>query len=138
MDQLLVSQKLESLRRCIQRVENKGPESAEILRSDLDLQDIIVLNLSRAVQLCVDIASHLIADTNQPSPTTMGESFDLLVKLNAIDVQIATKLRKAVGFRNIVVHNYEEINWDIVYAIYSQGLGDFKQFAKQISQYCEL
>ena len=138
MDQLVVSQKLESLRRCLCRVESKSPVSAKILSEDADLQDIIVLNLSRAIQLCVDIASHIIVDTELPSPTTMGESFELLVKAGAIDTQTASKLRKAVGFRNIAVHNYEQINWDIVHAIASQGLGDFKQFVKQISLYSGL
>lgn len=138
MDQLVISQKLESLRRCLRRVETKRPDSAKILSEDADLQDIIVLNLSRAIQLCVDIASHIIVDTDLPSPTTMGESFDLLLKAGAIDAQTAGKLRKAVGFRNIAVHNYEQIDWDIVHAIYTQGLGDFKQFVKQISLYSGL
>jgi hypothetical protein len=56
MDWDLIEQKLESLRRCIGRVRERCPESAAILSRDYDAQDILALNLTRAVQLCVDIA----------------------------------------------------------------------------------
>jgi len=53
MDPDLISEKLESLRRCLQRVQKKCPATPEELMEDPDLQDIISLNLTRAVQLCV-------------------------------------------------------------------------------------
>ena len=62
MDREVVAEKLESLRRCLQRVSEKCPPDVETLLRDFDLQDILALNLSRAVQLCVDIAAHLVAD----------------------------------------------------------------------------
>ena len=55
MDQVIFDQKLESLRRCIKRVKEKTPPHVTKLIEDQDLQDILVLNLTRAVQLCVDI-----------------------------------------------------------------------------------
>src|SRR5207249_12175937 len=54
MDPDLISEKLESLRRCVQRVQKKCPATPEELMEDPDLQDIISLNLTRAVQLSVD------------------------------------------------------------------------------------
>lgn len=51
MDQLILAEKLESLRRCITRIEDKKPSSVELLVQDPDRQDILVLNLTRAVQL---------------------------------------------------------------------------------------
>lgn len=61
MDATVVAQKLESLRRCLVRIETKCPTDPAQLEADFDLQDIVSLNLSRAVQLCVDIGAHLIA-----------------------------------------------------------------------------
>ncbi len=55
MDWPLIEQKLESLRRSIQRVKEKCPKSAAVLGSDCDAQDILSLNFTRAVQMCVDI-----------------------------------------------------------------------------------
>ena len=92
MDRAVVDQKLESLRRCILRIESKAPPTAEGLASDFDLQDIISLNLSRAVQLTVDIGAHLISELNLPAPDTMGQTFDLLERAGLIDAALALRL----------------------------------------------
>lgn len=135
MDQQVIAQKLESLRRCILRVESKTPADLPTLTNDPDVQDVVVLNLTRAVQLCVDIASHLIADSPESAPGTMGESFTTLAKLQIIDETTANNLKRAVGFRNVAVHDYEDIDWAIVYAICTKHLDDFRQFAQKIMQY---
>lgn len=132
MDQQLVALKLESLRRCLKRVHDKCPADAELLQHDMDLQDIIVLNLTRAVQLCVDIAGHLVAFSDEAVPATMGETFAALQRIGVIDSVVADNLRKAVGFRNVAVHNYDEVDWDIVYVIATQHQQDFEQFARQV------
>lgn len=41
-------------------------------------------------------------------------------------------MKKAVGFRNLAVHNYDAINWAIVYALATQHLDDFKAFARAV------
>lgn len=68
MDQVILTQKLDSLRRCTQRMEEKTPSSVDQLILDPDVQDILVLNLTRAVQLCVDIGSHVISESNELTP----------------------------------------------------------------------
>lgn len=132
MDAIL-EQKVESLRRCIQRVSEKTPDNVSRLIDDADLQDILVLNLARAVQLCVDIGSHVISQTDEPAPTTMGSVFMTLAKLNIISTATSESMRKAVGFRNVAVHNYEAINWEIVFAICTRSLDDFRQFAQEVT-----
>lgn len=138
MDNELIEQKLESLRRCLQRIQGKCPSSAETLASDPDLQDIVVLNLTRALQLCVDIGTHLISGMDTPPPSTMGQTFDLLAEIGVINTELAIRMKKAVGFRNIAVHNYEAINWQIVHAIATSHLNDFKDFAQAVARNIEL
>ncbi|OGB33293.1 MAG: hypothetical protein A3F78_16495 [Burkholderiales bacterium RIFCSPLOWO2_12_FULL_61_40] len=133
MDREVVEQKLESLRRCLQRIETKCPSDANMLVAEFDLQDIISLNLSRAVQLCVDIGAHLISEMNNPPPDTMGQTFDILAQTGLLDASLASNLKKAVGFRNIAVHNYEAINWHIVHSIVKNHLTDFAAFAHVVS-----
>ncbi len=110
MDQVIFAQKLESLRRCIQRVEEKTPSNVDQLIHDPDVQDILVLNLTRSVQLCVDIGSHVISESDELAPTTMGEVFLTLKTLGAITPATCDSMQKAVGFRNVAVHNYDVIN----------------------------
>jgi uncharacterized protein YutE (UPF0331/DUF86 family) len=132
MDEIILEQKLESLRRCIERIQLKCPDDVLILQQDYDLQDILSLNLSRAVQLCVDIAAHLIASSAMKAPDTMGQAFDVLVSMNVINETLALRLKKSVGFRNLAVHNYDEINWEIVHHIARFHLIDFTDFAQAV------
>jgi len=138
MDRQVVDQKLESLRRCLLRIQEKFPADVAELQNNFDLQDIIALNLSRAVQLTVDIGSHLISTMNMPAPETMGQTFDILAQQNVLPVSVADQLKKSVGFRNIAVHNYEAINWQIVHSIVSIHLKDFTQFAKAVAHWVDL
>ena len=137
MDKDIIKSKMESLIRCINRIKDKKPESVEILKKDLDIQDIISINIERAVQLCVDIGSHVLADYSIPTPKTMSNVFIVLAQNKIIDDNLANKLAKAVGFRNIAVHSYQTINWETVFQIITTELEDFKQFIKEIMKLIE-
>ena len=132
MNREVVEAKLESLRRCVGRIRDKTPDSAEMLAADYDLQDIISVNLERAVQACVDIAAHLITDSEASPPTTMAAGFAALRSLGILPEELAQRMQKAVGFRNISVHSYQEIDWEIVYSIITARLGDFSAFASRV------
>ena len=62
----------------------------------------------------------------------MGQTFDVLATAGLIDPELANRMKKAVGFRNIMVHSYDEIDWAIVHTIGHTYLDDFKAFAKAI------
>ena len=131
------TEKLNSLNRCLRRLHEKRPSSLEELRDDIDRQDIIAINLERAVQLCVDIASILLADSEGPPPQTMGESFRRLAESNIISQDGAKKLIKAVGFRNLSVHAYAKIDWEIVYELLDNDIEDLRSFGRAITVYLE-
>jgi uncharacterized protein YutE (UPF0331/DUF86 family) len=128
----VILKKMSSLQRCLDRLEEKRPERWEALLEDIDLQDIISVNLERAVQLIVDIGLQALAELGVQSPETMGEVFTSLQKEAVLSLELAARLKGAVGFRNIAVHEYEEIDWSIVHAILVKHLDDFSQFMKRI------
>ncbi len=132
MDTDILRAKLESLARCVKRIEGRRPDSAAALAGDLDAQDIISLNLERAVQLCVDAGSHLLLDYDIPSPDSMAGVFLALGKLELLSGPLAERMAKAAGFRNIAVHEYQQVDWNIVYAIVTTRLGDFREFASAV------
>jgi len=94
MDQQLIQEKIESLRRCINRIETKRPQAVEKLTENLDLQDILSINLERAVQLCVDIGSHIIAQSESSPSATMVKTFDQLADEDIITTSTATNLKR--------------------------------------------
>jgi uncharacterized protein YutE (UPF0331/DUF86 family) len=124
--------KLSSLMRCLKRIEFRVPENAEVLARDFDLQDIISVNLQRAVQTCVDIASHIISELDLKPPLTMAQSFERLSEAGIISDNVNERMKKSVGVRNIAVHEYFSIDWGIVYNVSTQNLHDFKDFASEI------
>jgi uncharacterized protein YutE (UPF0331/DUF86 family) len=133
MDKAIIDEKLESLRRCVHRIEEKRPASVDILKSDPDLQDIISVNLTRAVQVAVDIATHILANSDEPAPESMGQTFRQLAEGGMIPNEIAARMIAAVGFRNVAVHSYREIDWNIVHTICHDQLDDFRAFARHVS-----
>lgn len=137
MDRILIQEKLESLRRCVVRFEGRCPGSAQALHDDPDLQDIVSLNLTRAVQLAVDLGAHLVAASGERPPGTMGETFDRLRDMGVLDDRLAAGLKGAVGFRNIAVHNYEAIDWTVVHGLCRERGADFRAFARAVVAFRE-
>ena len=132
MDRDVVTAKLESLRHCVERVRTRTPASVEELSSFYDTQDIICLNLERAVQACVDIAAHIVSDTECTVPDSMAGTFDALERQGVLSRDLTERMRRAVGFRNISVHAYQTLDWEIVYSIATERLGDFVEYGLAI------
>lgn len=132
MGELVLEKKIESLIKCLKRIETRTPQEKAQFMQDLDAQDVIVLNLTRAIQLCVDIAMHLIANSDSVTPQTMSESFSVLKNMGVIDNNLSIKMKKSVGFRNIAVHSYSELDLDLTFTIATRHLNDFKLYLKQI------
>lgn len=129
----VIQQKLNSMARCLERLKAKMPATIEALSSDVDLQDIIMINLERLIQLSVDCAMLVIMEKGWlPVPQTMAESFEVLARNQFIERELANRLKKATGFRNLAVHEYDKINWDIVFHILKNQLADFRVFASKV------
>jgi uncharacterized protein YutE (UPF0331/DUF86 family) len=133
MDRDIILRKLDSLARCVKRIEEKRPATLEQLIDDIDLQDILSINLERAVQVSVDIGAHLIAGLSVPPPGTMGEVFDILSTEKLIPEETGLALRKAVGFRNLSVHAYDQVDWERVFEIVHERMDAFRKFADAIA-----
>ena len=129
VDKDMVQTKLESLLRCVRRVEAKRQASIEILENDLDLQDIIVVNIERAVQISVDLALHWLSSSGLPVPETMSQAFISAASGGLLPEDLAERLSCSVGFRNIAVHAYEKINCAIVFSIATEHMKDFREFS---------
>lgn len=127
--------KLGQLQDVIERIQSKRPATLEVLLNDRDVQDILSKNIERAVQICVDIATH-IATSSGMSPKTAGESFKMLVAAGALDESVAKAMTNAVGFRNIAVHDYVRIDWEIVMTIAGEGLDDLRAFGAWTTKLC--
>ena len=133
MDDDVVIAKLESLDRCINRIRSKTPDSYDAFADDLDSQEIMALNLERRVQLSVDVALRVLAKQRGPNlPGNMADAFRHLCAAGVIDPETSAQLISAVGFRNISVHSYQEVDPEIVWSILQNHLDVFSRYAQQI------
>ena len=137
MTQDILLSKLTNLARLLERLEPRRQITAEQLAVDLDQQDIVLLNLERAIQTCIDIALLLCTRQLRKAPIHGGEAFSLLADARLLEPSLADRLRKTVGFRNLAVHEYTRIDYNIVCAILQQGLEDIKVFSRTIVSHIE-
>lgn len=140
MDSRIIEQKLASVGRCVRRIQSRCESSesgGRALTENVDTQDIVALNLARAIGLCVDVALHMAASWVDMEPSSMAASFEPLVSKGVVDRKTAEELRLAVGFRNVVVHNYEAIDWDRVAPGIDARLDLFRLFAAQVIRYVD-
>ena len=133
MDKVLLQKKLEMLVRCIERIKSQNVSSLEELESNLDKQEIIILNLQRAVQICIDVGNHILLDY-AVTPTTMADTFKSMAEKGIISDSNAANLAKAVAFRNIAVHQYDTLDNKIIFDIINNHLVDFSDFAASIAK----
>lgn len=132
IDKKVIGEKLISLNRCLERIKLHTPTSVETLQNDFDAQDIISLNIQRAVQISVDIAAHILAEQLHEQTPTMAETFLALSRHGLLDSQLASRLAKAVGFRNIAVHEYNTLDMNILYSIITKEIGCFYEFSDTV------
>jgi uncharacterized protein YutE (UPF0331/DUF86 family) len=133
IDVEVVDARLRELSRRLRRVEAKAPASLKALAADEDLQDIIARNLEVAIQTSVDVAFH-VCGAHGTVPTTAAEAFSTLARLGLIEQRLAGRLQLAVGFRNVLVHEYTEVDWKIVMQAVRTGTRDLAGFGKAILQ----
>ena len=102
------------------------------MAKDHDLQDIIAINLERAIQQAVDIGVHILSSSRERLPESMVAVFRSLGELELLDEATTEQLVKAVGFRNTAVRAYRKIDWNIVFAISTKHLHVFRDFTRQV------
>ena len=131
IDSAVIDARLRELSRRLRRVEAKQPASVKQLAADEDLQDILTRNLELAIQTCIDIAFHLCG-ARGVVPTTAAEAFAQLAKLGLVERGLAQRLQRAVGFRNVLAHEYTEVDWNIVMRVIRTGTRDLAAFGKAV------
>ena len=129
MDEVLLG-KAEIIERCLQRIETEYRGSESELETNFTKQDSILLNIQRMCEASIDAAMHMVRLHALGIPKDSRQAFTMLVKANLLDPRLGKHLEAMVGFRNIAVHNYTEINMDIVRSILNERLVDIQTFAK--------
>ncbi|CAH0285337.1 hypothetical protein SRABI133_04074 [Peribacillus simplex] len=129
MENDVILNKISVIERCMNRVNVVYANNPENLK---DIRNKIPSSLiQRACESSIDLAMHIVADQRLGLPQSSRDAFDMLKDHSVIDEDIARRLKAMVGFRNIAVHDYQDINLDILEQIIVNHLSDFTAFTKQ-------
>jgi len=98
-------------------------------------EPIFILNLQRAVQAAIDLATHIIASEGLGLSDTIKDNFKLLKNAGIINEQLTHRMETMAGFRNIAVHDYQAIDIDILKSILIKHLKDIEDFYTTVLLY---
>ena len=118
------------IERCIRRI---GEESRACPRyDDFTHVDALTLNIERACQASIDMAMHVVAERHLGVPQSNAEAFALLEKAGIIGQELSKSLRGMTGFRNIAVHQYEELDMDVLRWVVESGHRDWVKLGEAL------
>jgi len=128
VDSDLILAKSSSVKRHLNRVIEKRHTDLQTFLQDIDRQESILFNLQMAVQNCIDIAAHIVSEEGLGVPGSTNEMFYLLEENEYLNNELAEKMVKAVGFRNLIVHEYGKIDLDQVFEVAREDITDLKEY----------
>ncbi len=131
----IILKKISHIRHNLSRLKNKKSVPSETFKIDLDTQDIVLHNLQLAIQGCIDIGSHIISDEGWGIAGSLNEVFYILQEKGVIKADLTEKMVSMVGFRNVMVHEYEDVNLNIVYDILRAHLKDIDEYLLAVVDY---
>jgi uncharacterized protein YutE (UPF0331/DUF86 family) len=132
VDSALVFRKIASLVEYRKQIGEYSELTVEQYRGDWKAQRIVERTLQMMIELCADIASHIISDDGLRTPETYADTFRVLSENKVITPEQLAVMEKMAKFRNIVVHQYETVDAEIVILILRRHLMDFEHFSAAI------
>jgi uncharacterized protein YutE (UPF0331/DUF86 family) len=133
VDSDLIIIKAEAVKKHLKRIDAKCSSiTFDQFLVDIDVQESIFFNIQMAIQNCLNIAAHIISDENLGVPGSNNEMFYLLEDNGYIKKPVTEKMVKAVGFRNLIVHEYVKLDMKQVYDITQNEINDLNLYLKAI------
>jgi uncharacterized protein YutE (UPF0331/DUF86 family) len=137
VDRDLVRRKLAELAEYVTQVSEYRDLTVERYRADWKTQRIVERTLQIAIEACLDIASHVVADRALRAPSTYAETFEILMQAGLMSPGLGRAMVEMTGFRSVVVHEYTRIDAEVVIRILGKRLEDFKRFEAEALRWLE-
>ena len=132
MDDIRILDKIETVERCVARAREEYYKDPATFESDFTRQDAAVLNILRACEACIDIGNIIVRQARLGLPKSNAEVFDALAAAGWCDQELAGELRRMVGYRNVVVHAYKELEYLITVAVIERHLDSCLAFCRAV------
>lgn len=127
----VILNKFETIEKCINRINEEYEGDSKNLK-DYRKMDMIVLNLQRACEAVLDLAMYIVSTRKLGLPQNKRQAFVFLEENKIIDESMSKNMQGMVGFRNIAIHDYKEIDEEILKDVIENHLTDLLDFARVI------
>ncbi len=134
VDSALLAKKIAVIRDAVERIRAVLPETVAEFQADRTAREVVILNLFVALQDCLALATHWIADEGWDVPQSFKEAFDQLAEHGVVPRDLAQRLGAASGLMNLVAHQYGVLDWSRIHAIASSDLGDLQEFCEALAR----
>lgn len=128
--------KLGKLETYLRGLDEKRDTPIETFRTDRDVQDIVERRFEKAIQASLDIASHIVASLSTREPSSYRDVFVILAEEGILDGATAEAMEEMAGFRNVLAHDYAEIDHDRVHQ-HLDHLDRFRRFAEAVHDFVD-
>jgi uncharacterized protein YutE (UPF0331/DUF86 family) len=133
VDKTLLAAKIAAVGDAVVRIRAVLPRDVDAFLADRTAREIVVLNLFVALQECLSLATHWLADEGLTVPESYADILRALGERGVIRADLAGRLAAASGFRNLVAHRYGALDWKRVYAIAGGELDDLLTFCDALA-----
>jgi uncharacterized protein YutE (UPF0331/DUF86 family) len=133
VDRVLLAAKIAAVRDAVARIRTVLPADRDAFAADRTTREVVVLNLFVALQECLSLATHWLADEGMDVPQTYGDVFRRLGEQTVVPLDLSTRLAAASGFRNLVAHQYGTLDVARVHEIALHGLDDLLAFCDRLA-----
>jgi uncharacterized protein YutE (UPF0331/DUF86 family) len=128
LDKSLILRKLSDLSDLYQQILEFRSITARRYAADWKTQRIVERTLQMMVEICLDIANHIISDKGFRRPVGYADHFAVLHENEILNAKLTKRMMKIAKFRNLIVHNYDKIEAEIIVGILKKNLPDFEAF----------
>jgi uncharacterized protein YutE (UPF0331/DUF86 family) len=115
-------------------LESLGAVDAALLRSDRMARHAVERILTQLVEFAVSINSHVTAAVSGSVPGTYRESFYTATDAGFIPADLAERLAPSAGLRNVLTHEYVEVDRDLVAAAVGTAMVDYRDYVRAVAQ----
>lgn len=129
-DAELVAKKLAFIETCVRELRTLS--RPELIAEDVREQRFVEHTLQLAIQAALDVGSHVVSDARLGEPDTSRDVFRLLERAGIVTADLGGRLERMAGFRNVVVHLYQEVDLGIVRDVVENHLDDLLEFVTEI------
>ena len=128
IDRTILARQVAAVHDATERIREVLPAQREAFVADRAAREIVTLNLFVALQECLSLATHWLADAGWEVPATYADVFRALAERDVLEHDLAARMAAAAGLRNLIAHRYGALDWALIHDVAGNHVEDLLRF----------